>query len=169
MRRARGAGCVGVQPLGRGGHVWIFFSAPVAAGSARKLGALLLRDAMTRRAEVDLASYDRLFPNQDFLPQKGFGNLIALPLQGRCRASGTTVFLDPATLEPGPDQWPFLGSIARLAPDRIEQLLANHEDLPVGPAVLATHEPPRRDEPIPAEIRCTIAADLASRRIRRRG
>ncbi len=74
---------------GRGGHVWIFFSAPVAAGSARKLGALLLRDAMTRRAEVDLASYDRLFPNQDFLPRKGFGNLIALPLQGRCRAAGT--------------------------------------------------------------------------------
>lgn len=32
---------------GEGGHVWIFFSAPVAAGSARRLGALLLREAMT--------------------------------------------------------------------------------------------------------------------------
>jgi superfamily II DNA or RNA helicase len=146
---------------GRGGHVWIFFSAPVAAGSVRKLGALLLRDAMTRRAEVDLASYDRLFPNQDFLPQKGFGNLIALPLQGRCRAAGTSVFLDPATFEPWPDQWAFLGSIARLAPDRLEQLLSNHEDLTVGPAALETHEPAQRDEPIPAEIRCMIAADLA--------
>jgi hypothetical protein len=146
---------------GWGGHVWIFFSTPVAAGSARKLGALLLRDAMTSRAEVDLASYDRLFPNQDFLPQKGFGNLIALPLQGRCRAAGTSVFLDPVTLEPWPDQWAFLGSIARLAPDRLEQLLANHEDLPVGPAVLATPEPARRDVPIPPEIRCTIAADVA--------
>ena len=56
---------------GDGGHVWIFFSAPVAAGSARRLGALLLREAMTSRAEVDLASYDRLFPNQDFLPAEG--------------------------------------------------------------------------------------------------
>ncbi len=68
---------------GAGCHVWIFFSVPVAAGSARRLGALLLGEAMARRAEVDLASYDRLFPNQDFLPQKGFGNLIALPLHTR--------------------------------------------------------------------------------------
>ena len=69
---------------GNGAHLWVFFAAPVAAASARRLGALLLREAMARRAELDLASYDRLFPNQDFLPQKGFGNLIALPLQGRC-------------------------------------------------------------------------------------
>jgi hypothetical protein len=92
-------------------------------------------------------------PVQDFLPQKGFGNLIALPLQGRWRAAGTSVFLDPATLEPWPDQWAFLGSIERLAPDRLEQLLANHEDLQVGPAARATDEPARRDKPIPAEIR----------------
>ena len=93
---------------GAGGHVWVFFTAPVAASAARRLGALLLRAAMSRRGELDLASYDRLFPNQDFLPAKGFGNLIALPLQGRCRAAGTSVFLDPATLEPWPDQWAFL-------------------------------------------------------------
>ena len=73
---------------GTGGHVWVFFAAPVAASAARRLGALLLREAMSRRAELDLASYDRFFPNQDFLPAKGFGNLIALPLQGRCRAAG---------------------------------------------------------------------------------
>ena len=152
---------------GNGGHVWIFFSAPVAAGSARRLGALLLRDAMTRRAEVDLASYDRLFPNQDFLPQKGFGNLIALPLQGRCRAAGTSVFLDPETFEPWPDQWAFLGSIARLAPARLEQLLAAHEDdLVVGSAALAKHEPARREERMPTEVRCTIGADLAIPRVR---
>ena len=146
---------------GEGGHVWIFFTAPVAAGSARQLGALLLREAMARRAEVDLASYDRLFPNQDFLPQKGFGNLIALPLQGRCRAAGTSVFLDPDTLEPWPDQWAFLDSIGRLAPERLEQLLAVHEDVTFGAAALATSNPARRDERVPAEVRCTIGADLA--------
>ncbi len=146
---------------GCGGHVWIFFSAPVAAGSARRLGALLVREAMTRRAEVDLASYDRLFPNQDFLPQKGFGNLIALPLQGRCRAAGTSLFLDPETLEPWQDQWAFLGSVARLTPARLEQLLAESDDLVVGSAVLAQREPARRDERVPAEVRCTIGAGLA--------
>ena len=100
---------------GAGGHVWIFFAAPVAATAARRLGALLLRAAMTLRGELDLASYDRIFPNQDFLPAKGFGNLIALPLQGRCRAAGTSVFLDPARFEPWPDQWAFLSSLERLA------------------------------------------------------
>ena len=43
---------------------------------------------MAARAELDLASYDRLFPAQDFLPRKGFGNLIALPLQGECPQEG---------------------------------------------------------------------------------
>jgi len=149
---------------GEGGHVWVFFSAPVAAGSARRLGALLLGEAMARRAEVDLASYDRLFPNQDFLPQKGFGNLIALPLQGRCRAAGTSVFVDPEALEPWPDQWAFLGSIGRVTPERLEQLLAEHEDLVVGAAALTRHEPAGRDERVPTEVSCTIGADLAIRR-----
>src|SRR5207245_454991 len=38
---------------GTGGHVWVFFTAPVAASAARRLGALLLRQAMTRRGEPD--------------------------------------------------------------------------------------------------------------------
>jgi hypothetical protein len=36
---------------GAGGHVWVFFAAPVAAPTARRLGALLLRAAMSRRGE----------------------------------------------------------------------------------------------------------------------
>jgi hypothetical protein len=47
---------------------------------------------MTVRAEIDLASYDRLFPSQDFLPRQGFGNLIALPLEGQRRKEAKTVF-----------------------------------------------------------------------------
>lgn len=146
---------------GEGGHVWIFFSAPVAAGSARRLGALLLRDAMARRAELDLASYDRLFPNQDFLPQKGIGNLIALPLQGGCRAAGTSVFLNAGTMEPWSDQWAFLASLERVAPERLERLLAETEEVAVGAAALAGREPSRRGERVPAEVSCTIGADLA--------
>ena len=90
---------------GNGAHVWIFFDAPVAASAARAMGAALLREAMTARAELDLASYDRFFPSQDFMPKAGFGNLIALPLQGASTTRGTTMFLDPTTMEPWPDQW----------------------------------------------------------------
>ena len=147
---------------GTGGHVWVFFTAQVSASAARRLGALLLRTAMSRRGELDLVSYDRLFPNQDFLPAKGFGNLIALPLQGRCRAAGTSVFLDPATLEPWPDQWAFLNSLERLAPEQLERLLTEHEDVPVGAGGLSGRSDlGRRDERLPAEITCTIGADLA--------
>ena len=78
---------------GNGGHVWIFFSVPVPATSARQLGIRLLKEIMVLRAEMDLASYDRFFPSQDFLPRAGFGNLIALPLQKKCRALGNTEFL----------------------------------------------------------------------------
>ena len=146
---------------GDGGHVWIFFAAAVAAASARRLGALLLRNAMSRRGELDLASYDRLFPNQDFLPQKGFGNLIALPLQGRCRKAGTTVFLDPATFEPAPDQWALLSSIERLPTERLDALLAESDELAVGQAAIVSHVGRPRERQLPAEIRCTIGADLA--------
>src|SRR5262249_57473756 len=74
---------------GNGGHVWIFLSTPVLATSARQLGIRLLKETMVIRAEMDLASYDRFFPSQDFLPHAGFGNLIALPLQRTSAPWGT--------------------------------------------------------------------------------
>ena len=103
---------------GDGGHVWIFFRDRVPATIARRIGAFLVREAMTVRAELDLVSYDRLFPAQDFLPKQGFGNLIALPLQGECRKMATTVFLDPSTLEPYPDQWEYLSTLDGSAANR---------------------------------------------------
>ena len=109
---------------GNGGHVWIFFDGPVAAADARSLGAALLRQAMSTRAELDLTSYDRFFPSQDYLPKAGFGNLIALPLQGECAVRGNTLFLDPTTLDPWPDQWAFLSSVARLSRDAVAELAA---------------------------------------------
>ena len=71
----------------RGAHVWFFFEEAIPAALARKLGSFLLTETMERRPEIGLDSYDRLFPNQDTLPQGGFGNLIALPLQKQ--AQGT--------------------------------------------------------------------------------
>lgn len=62
-------------------HLWIFFSQPIAASVVRYLGKLILMESMTVSDSLDLSAFDRMIPNQDRLPQKGFGNLIALPLK----------------------------------------------------------------------------------------
>jgi superfamily II DNA or RNA helicase len=100
---------------GDGAHAWVFFAEPVPASTARSIGAGLLRRAMAARVEIGLASYDRLFPSQDFMPKGSFGNLIALPLEGASRRQGNTVFLDPASLEPWADQWAFLSAVGRMS------------------------------------------------------
>ena len=101
---------------GNGAHVWFFFEEPVAASLARRLGAHILTEAMERNPDIGFRSYDRFFPSQDTLPQGGFGNLIALPLQGgpRERESGNSVFLD-ADFDPWADQWSFLSGLRRLS------------------------------------------------------
>ncbi len=104
---------------GAGGHVWIFFEEAVPAFLARQLGAHLLTETMERRPETGLASYDRFFPNQDTLPQGGFGNLIALPLQKEARDAGNSVFVD-GDLKHHPDQWDFLSSIQRVGLPQLE-------------------------------------------------
>jgi hypothetical protein len=111
---------------GNGAHVWVFFAAPVAATFARRLGAALLTRTMERRHQLGLGSYDRLFPNQDTMPQGGFGNLIALPLQKIPRKSGYSVFLDDS-LEPIRDQWRYLASIPRMEPMAVERVVRGVE------------------------------------------
>jgi superfamily II DNA or RNA helicase len=143
---------------GNGGHVWMFFDGPVAAADARSLGAALLRQAMTARAELDLASYDRFFPSQDVLPRAGFGNLIALPLQGTCARRQTTVFLDPTTVQPWPDQWSFLSSVARLSPEAVIELARSLRPVEAGPS-LSLADLARRDGPAPPPV---IRARLGS-------
>jgi hypothetical protein len=86
----------------------------VAGGLATISNAALLHEAMAIRGEMDIESYDRLFPAQDYLPRRGFGNLIALPLEGRCRQNRTTLFVDPATFEPYRDQFAYLSSLERM-------------------------------------------------------
>ena len=99
---------------GNGGHVWIFFADAVPAALARRLGSHLLTEAMEDNPDVGFKSYDRFFPSQDTLPDGGFGNLIALPLQGGPRESGNSLFIDDE-FEPHADQWAFLASIGRLS------------------------------------------------------
>jgi hypothetical protein len=62
---------------GNGAHAWFFFTAPVSANVARRMGCYLITETMSRRDELDMKSYDRLFPNQDTMPRGGLGNLIS--------------------------------------------------------------------------------------------
>lgn len=79
---------------GFGFHIWLFFDMPVSAKDARRLFSALLTIAMDENAQIDFSSYDRLFPHQDTLSESRFGNLIALPLQGRAIKQENTVFVD---------------------------------------------------------------------------
>jgi hypothetical protein len=60
-----------VSRSGVGAHAWTFFTSPVPAEMARRLGTGLLREAIALRGRMSLASYDRLFPSQDLLPAGG--------------------------------------------------------------------------------------------------
>ena len=130
---------------GNGGHVWLFFEA-VPATLARKLGSFILTETMELRPELGLASYDRLFPNQDTLPKGGFGNLIALPMQKRPRDNGHSVFVDE-TLTPLSDQWAFLSAMRRLSPDRIEAIALEAESRGRVVGVRFAHSPDDEAEP----------------------
>lgn len=107
---------------GNGGHVWIFFQEPYPAWKSRKIAFHLLREAgILSEFEKD-ASFDRLFPNQDSLSGKGFGNLIALPLNKDRITDGNTCFIDPETREAFDDQWSFLESIQRAITAELNQV-----------------------------------------------
>jgi superfamily II DNA or RNA helicase len=117
---------------GNGGHVWLFFSEPVAASEARRLGTLLLTRTMNWRPEIGFSSYDRLFPSQDTMPSGGFGNLIALPMQRHARENGNSVFVDD-NLRPHEDQWAFLSSQRRMSLPEVSALIAKAEaEMPGG-------------------------------------
>ena len=159
---------------GTGAHVWFFFTAPVPATLARQLGCFVITETMSRRHELSMTSYDRLFPNQDTMPKGGFGNLIALPLQALSRKDGNTEFLDEA-LKPFEDQWGFLASVPRIEPRHVERIVADAQSRGLVLGVrLATEEtesnpapweqlPSRRGqrplapESLPTEIKAVLA------------
>lgn len=123
-----------------------------------------MRQAMTARAELDLSSYDRFFPSQDFMPKAGFGNLIALPLHGGCAKRGTTVFLDPTTMEPWPDQWAFLSSVARMTPDAVVALAETLRPVDAGPMLSLAELAQAGGPPPPPVVRARLGAELSIER-----
>lgn len=165
LKAARAAGApaaLEVSRSGMGAHAWLFFAAPVPAATARQAGTGLLREAIALRGRMDLSSYDRLFPSQDVLATGGLGNLIAAPLQGKCRRRGATVFLDLATLEPHEDQWAYLSSVARLSPREVTQLAKRLGQVSVGVSVdrLRAASSTRITVPAPPFMRAQLGAGI---------
>lgn len=126
---------------GNGAHVWIFFEAPLPASKARRLGNAILTEAMTRNGQMSFNSYDRFFPNQDYLPEGGFGNLVALPLQGQARRKENSVFVDNDFLV-YKDQWAFLYNLKKIQESTIDQLLRLHYQEELGKLSMSSESKP---------------------------
>ncbi len=107
---------------GNGGHVWIFFDKPYPAIKGRKIFSSILEQSGAFSMFDKSSSFDRLFPNQDFLSGKGLGNLIALPFFKPAFEKGNSSFVNPETFEPVADQWGFLNRIHRVSTNHLDDL-----------------------------------------------
>ena len=148
---------------GNGAHVWIFFEQPLPASKARRLGNAILTEAterygrMTfksyteRYGRMTFKSYDRFFPNQDRLPDGGFGNLVALPLQGKARKERNSVFVDEDFMAYG-DQWNYLLEIKRISEATVDAILTKHEKASELGELSTTSETKPWETPIPQKI-----------------
>ena len=103
---------------GKGIHIWIYFENKIKALTARKLGSLLLSKTMEVRDNLKIDTYDRMFPNQDFMPKGGYGNLIALPFQTTPAKYGNTIFVDRNFL-PISNQFEYLKKLKKLSLDEV--------------------------------------------------
>ena len=107
---------------GNGGHVWVFFDKPYSALRSRNIFISILEQSGAFSIFDKSSSFDRLFPNQDFLSGKGFGNLIALPLFKPTFEKGNSCFVNSETFEAITDQWNFLKNIQKVTTDHLDEL-----------------------------------------------
>ncbi|WP_235891391.1 TOTE conflict system archaeo-eukaryotic primase domain-containing protein [Flavobacterium gawalongense] len=107
---------------GKGGHVWIFFEQPYPAIKSRKIFISILEQAGIFSLFDKSSSFDRLFPNQDFLSGKGFGNLIALPFYKKTLEQGNSCFIEIDNLQPFSDQWDYIKNIQRISTTALDKL-----------------------------------------------
>ncbi|WGS40163.1 DEAD/DEAH box helicase (plasmid) [Burkholderia sp. JSH-S8] len=161
-----------ISRSGNGAHAWIFFSSAVTAREARRMGAAIISHTCARTRQLELSSYDRLFPNQDVLPKGGFGNLIALPLQKQPRERGYSVFVDER-FEPYADQWAYLAAVRMMDGRDIEGVIfrATGGAHPLDVAFIAEEDqvepwkpppalPKRLAGPMPTSLTLTLANQL---------
>lgn len=104
---------VEISRSGEGMHIWFFFSEAIKAKVARNFGFVILKAASLNAFDFSLSSFDRMIPNQDFVPSGGFGNLVALPLQGQAVKKNASVFVDDDFIS-YKDQWIYLSSVVKI-------------------------------------------------------
>ena len=100
---------------------------------------------------MDFKSYDRFFPNQDRLPDGGFGNLVALPLQGKARKEGNSVFVDENFVA-YENQWNYLLEIKRISEVAVDAILAKHATASELGELTTTSESKPWETPVPQKI-----------------
>ena len=119
------------QSKSKGFHVWIFFSEQgVIARKARMVVQHILNEMEQPQTEI--------FPKQDEIgPNMRYGNFINAPLFGALVPKGKTIFLDPATFNPYPDQWDLLETAKRHNESALDEIIEIN-DLSTEPQ----HQPP---------------------------
>lgn len=121
---------------GNGAHIWFFFLEPISAKAAREFGSCLITEAAAHNKTITFEAFDRMLPAQDTIPDGGFGNLIALPFQGKAQREGNSVFVDER-FEPFPDQWLYLSQIQLIPRTAVQNLIERAENKPHGVAAVA--------------------------------
>lgn len=118
---------------GNGAHVWFFFLELVSAKTVRDFGSALIAEAATLNKTITFEAFDRMLPAQSTIPEGGFGNLIALPFQGKAQRKGNSVFVDEE-FEPFTDQWLYLSQIQLIPNATVQNLIESIDNRPYGTA-----------------------------------
>ena len=105
------------QSKSKGFHVWIFFSEQgVIARKARIVVQHILNEMAQPQTEI--------FPKQDEIDTSiRYGNFINAPLFGALVPKGKTVFLDPTTFNPYPNQWSLLETGKRHSESDLDEII----------------------------------------------
>lgn len=109
-----------ISRSGNGCHVWVFFGDKYPCWKSRAILLELIRQIFGYSEFAKEISFDRLFPNQDTITDIGFGNLIALPLQGERVAHNASVFCDSDTFIAHPNQWDFLKTVYKHSTEELD-------------------------------------------------
>ncbi|WP_461218594.1 TOTE conflict system archaeo-eukaryotic primase domain-containing protein [Lapidilactobacillus salsurivasis] len=113
---------VELSQSGQGVHFWVFFATPLSASKARQLGDALLQATQAVNPQLPFTAFDRMFPAQDFVGGKQFGNLIAAPLEGQAQQQSKGVFVDEHW-QPLKDQWQALAQVGLITDGQVAEMI----------------------------------------------
>ena len=118
----------------KGYHVWMFFNGcGISARKARVVVGHILEDIEFPETEI--------FPKQDLLNSNArYGNFINAPLFGKLVPKDRTVFIDPTTFKPYPNQWDLLQSVRRVDESILDDIIEINE---ISPQLV--HQAPSRE------------------------